>query len=141
MTRNTRVVLLLTALALAALAIIIMRWGTCIYTVDRERSETAAKFRAIQVAVTNFFNEYGHYPTGETTEILTLLGGKNPKHIEFLKPPIGGNQYQASYFFDGWKQPIKCYVTSNGEFVVYSMGENRRDDGGREDDIVTKVTN
>ena len=38
--------------------------------------------------------------------------------------------------YDFWGSPVQLYVSPNGDFTFTSYGINRKDDGGKKDDIV-----
>ena len=104
-----------------------------------EGHRTLTVMQSIIDAAENYAREFGHFPSGETRQILDQMGGQSGNSRSLSKWPI--EYWRNGVLIDGWKQPIKCYVGSDGRFVVYSFGRNRRDDGGNGDDFVFSTGN
>jgi hypothetical protein len=87
-----------------------------------------------------YFKKFHHMPTGDMLQVYYILSGtnisgQNPANEIFLS-------YEATNYFlfdvtsliDGWGSPLK-YTITNDSFIFYSLGANKRDDGGKGDDI------
>ena len=82
--------------------------------------------------------EYGHFPSGSHAEIVSILGGSNPRHVIFMEFPPKALSAKGE-FLDPWGNPFRIDTSDPATAKVYSFGRNKRDDHGAEgsDDIVS----
>jgi type II secretory pathway pseudopilin PulG len=97
-------------------------------TIRKAKVATAqANLVAIQTSLSVYRREYGRFPTGSSSSILSDLMGANPRRIRFLVLPSGS----SPPFFDPWGEPyILIPASSSGGPEFYSKGPDRHDDSG-----------
>jgi len=86
-------------------------------------------------AVKKYRTEYGSFPTGSHVEIIRALRGDNPRRIVFYEPH--GEMSAAGERLDPLGTPYHFDLSDPENPKIYSLGKNKRDDGGAKgsDDI------
>jgi hypothetical protein len=82
--------------------------------------------------------EYGHFPFGNHSQIVSVLEGDNPRRIVFLEFPSVARSSNGE-FLDPWRTPYRIDTSDPSTLKVCSFGRNKRDDHDAEgsDDIVS----
>lgn len=83
---------------------------------------------------------YGHFPSGPNSTVMKILAGsniegQNPKQLTFLQFADKKRYNDRFEVVDWWGSPIIFKGSGDSNLVIYSLGKNRIDDGGRRDDM------
>ncbi len=85
---------------------------------------------SIIVALREFKEEYGSYPSGSNRDIFHALLGQNPRRIFFLN--LSPRKVRADGdFLDQWGTPYMIYFSGNA-ILVRSAGPNKTFDDNRQ---------
>jgi hypothetical protein len=130
--------ILYTVLILAALVAAL--WAYTSYTAwsaDRTRRTYITDVENLFVALQQYKEKIGAYPTGNNGDIARALSGKNPKSVIVVvsnRIPLN----EKGEFVDPWGTPVMVYFAGNS-VLVRSAGPNRKWEDARNelaDDIV-----
>lgn len=86
------------------------------------RSRVDAEIAAIDVALVQFKNVFGHYPGGNTAEIGLALNGANPKKKVFIEL----RSSEEGLLLDPWGRPYRIKFTKENNPIIASFGSDGR---------------
>jgi hypothetical protein len=96
-------------------------------------SKTPGRMRHIGQMLEFYYVEYGKFPSGDASTVVGMLKLKRFTRLEDLQfDPLGN-------WVDEWGTPIQLIRQSETNVVLRSLGPNKRDDGGKYDDIEVAV--
>jgi hypothetical protein len=96
--------------------------------IPRARMDEEQLFMGIQ----NYRQIVGSYPTGEFSNIISVLAGNNPQKIVFLN--FRQSPEHPNEMADPWNTPYKIDFSQQTNFVIRSAGKNKI--FGDADDII-----
>ena len=68
---------------------------------------------------------FGGNPVGTNPEITSQLSGKNPKHINFIKPEAGMRINESGELIDPWGTPYFFHQLSGADMEIHSAGPDK----------------
>lgn len=75
------------------------------------QSDTLTLIMGFRAACRSYLTEYHSYPSGSLKEMITVLTGRNPRHIVFMA--LAEGQFnQAGELIDAWKTPFRLIQAS-----------------------------
>jgi hypothetical protein len=117
-------------LVLFIVAALIWPWlatrGEGVHRIDRE-------LIAVQVALDQYKNQYGLYPSGDSATICRVLAGDNRDKLIFLEWQPKSTSAKGE-FLDPWGTPYRIYFSGN-EPLIRSAGQNKQFDSTGDKDF------
>lgn len=93
---------------------------------------TKVVLHTIRQALEQYRMDRGDYPEAGARALAEALAGPRNPYVQLPASSISA----TGELVDGWGRPLHYARAADGSPVVYSLGANGRDDGGRDDDIV-----
>lgn len=85
----------------------------------------------ISIGLTAYKSEFGTYPSGNQSQIIEALRGKNEKGIVFIEP-AERQINQKGEFVDSWGYPFQIDLSFDKPHV-WSLGKNHTNEKGKSD--------
>jgi hypothetical protein len=95
-------------------------------------SRTKLEIADIIFALNHYKSAYGVYPTGENSNIVSVLAGDNPQKEVFLN--FRRTMEHPNEIVDSWGTPYKIEFSQQTNFIIRSAGKNKI--FGDADDII-----
>ena len=87
----------------------------------------------LTLGINEYIREFGKPPdSSENVEIMRVLGEGHPPIL------TGGFRNSANEMIDPWGTPYHIVLHGKAPPFVYSCGPNKRDEGGKGDDITSE---
>lgn len=100
----------------------------------QQKELVSGEIRLIANAIRLYHNDYGEYPPEGNASVVWALSKQRkerPGSQYYAFPP---KRLKDGLFLDCWESPY-IYIRTDGNFLIYSAGPNRRDDHRSGDDI------
>jgi type II secretory pathway pseudopilin PulG len=123
---NKKPILVVAAVGVVFILITLLLWfGDSTAIRKAKVAKAQANLVAIQTSLSVYHREFGRFPTGSSSSILSDLMGANPRGIRFLVLSGSG----SPPFLDPWGEAyILIPASSSGGPEFYSKGPDRIDD-------------
>jgi type II secretory pathway pseudopilin PulG len=102
--------------------------------ISQQRELVAGEIRLLTKAIYLYQNDYGEYPLDGNANLVLALSSKRKDKPDSLYYVFPTKRLKNGLFFDVWGTPY-IYIRTDGAFLIYSAGPNRRDDHRGGDDI------
>jgi hypothetical protein len=84
-----------------------------------------ADMRDFLFAMRQYGAQYDRYPSGNASEILAALLGKNPDKLQFIM--LGQSRTNSrGELTDPWQTPYRIVFDSTNHFTIRSAGKNKK---------------
>jgi hypothetical protein len=87
--------------------------------------EPATVMQNMSRAIRQYGEMFGGNPVGDNQEITSELGGKNPKHINFISTDSGMRVNDDGELVDSWGTPYFFHQLSGADTEIHSAGPDR----------------
>ena len=87
---------------------------------------------ALILSLKNYEQEYGFFPGGDSSNVVQVLAGDNPKKIMFLN--YRKSSEHPHEMVDPWQTPYQIQFLQKTNFIIRSAGKDRL--FGDADDII-----
>jgi hypothetical protein len=114
----------LTAIAFAVLIILFFLSATCAprATIGRP-AKAQIEMVNLAVALKNYESTYGVYPTGENSNIISMLTGDNPQKTVLLN--FRRTAENPNEMVDPWEMPYQIQFFQQTNFIIRSAGKDK----------------
>jgi hypothetical protein len=125
----------LTATAIAVLISVFLLSLTCVPRPGMGNTSiirTRLEIGDLNFSLNHYKSAYGVFPTGEYSNIVSLLAGNNPQRVVFLN--FRRTSEHPNEMVDPWGTPYQIVFFQQTNFVICSAGKDRK--FGDADDII-----
>jgi hypothetical protein len=125
----------LTAIAIAVLIGLFLLSLTCVPRPGMENTSiirTRLEIGDLNFSLNHYKSVYGGYPTGEYSNIVSVLAGDNPQKVVFLN--FRRTSEHPNVMVDPWGMPYQIIFLQQTNFIIRSAGKDKI--FGNADDIV-----